>query len=368
VTPLPFTGERDRAEEFIDAVEDHFLLNHQFTPYHSFHTRIAYTLSLLQGPDVASWRRSKRIWLGTQPDNQDTYNQFIAQFRAQYLDTGKTQRARTKLRNLKMHWPHIDQYIIDFEQLVEDANFDKDHDESIQQFLMGLSRTVLDSVLKATHTVANPTYRLYRDTAINVTKTEQIFKALTGGGGPVANQLFQSRQFDNRSRQNFQQYPPRNNWYPQRNQNQRYNSSNAPRNMNNTAVPMDLDRSRANRQGRSYQPNQPYARLMEVGDPNCPQYQENRPRNRGPCFNCGQEGHFARNCTRGNSRNEGRGRRPTANLIDFDEGYTSPAPSYTSGPSATNKYDAIQNQIASMSKEEMEELTARFGAQDFQEA
>jgi hypothetical protein len=28
VTPLPFTGERDQAEEFINAVEDHFLLNH----------------------------------------------------------------------------------------------------------------------------------------------------------------------------------------------------------------------------------------------------------------------------------------------------------------------------------------------------
>jgi hypothetical protein len=88
-----------------------------------------------------------------------------------------------------MHWPHIDQYIIDFEQLVEDANFDKDHDESIQQFLMGLSRTILDSVLKATHTIANPTYHQYRDMAINVTKTEQIFKALAGGGGQAANQF-----------------------------------------------------------------------------------------------------------------------------------------------------------------------------------
>jgi hypothetical protein len=54
VAPLPFTGERDRAEKFIDSVEDHFLLNHQFTPYHSFCTKITYTLSLLQGPDVAS--------------------------------------------------------------------------------------------------------------------------------------------------------------------------------------------------------------------------------------------------------------------------------------------------------------------------
>jgi Zinc knuckle len=263
-----------------------------------------------------------------------------------------------------MHWPHIDQYIIDFEQLVEDTNFDKDHDESIQQFLMGLSHTVLDSVLKATHTNLNPTYCQYRDMAINVTKTEQIFKVLAGGG-QAANQFLQNCQFDNRPRQSFQQYTPHNNWYPQRNPNQRYNSSNALRNMNNTAVPMDLDRSRASRQGRPYQSNQSYARLMEVGDPNRPQYQMDRPQTQGPCFNCSQEGHFAHNCTQNNARNEGRNRCPTANLIDLKEGYASPTPSYTSGPSTTNKYDAIQSQIASMSKEEMEELTAQFGAQDF---
>ena len=45
VTPLAFTGERARAEEFINAIEDHFLLNHQFTPYHSALTRIAYHIS-----------------------------------------------------------------------------------------------------------------------------------------------------------------------------------------------------------------------------------------------------------------------------------------------------------------------------------
>ena len=133
-------------------------------------------------------------------------------------------------------------------------------------------------------------------------------------------------------------------------------------------VPMDLDCSRANCEGCSYQTNQSYTHLMEVGDPNRPQYQMDRPRTRGPCFNCSQEGHFARNCTQNNNRSEGRGRQPTANLIDFDDEYASSIPSNSSGPSTTNKYDTIQNQIAHMSKEEMEELTARFGAQDFQEA
>ena len=60
-------------------------------------------------------------WVLAQPDNQDTYKQFITQFHAQFLDSGKMLRACNKVRNLKMSWPHIDQYIIDFKQLVEDA-------------------------------------------------------------------------------------------------------------------------------------------------------------------------------------------------------------------------------------------------------
>ena len=196
VTPFTFTGERARAEEFIDAIKDHFLLNHQFTPYHSTLTRIAYTLSLVQGPEVNSWRRLMCNWVLAQPDNQDTYNQVITQFRAQFLDSGKALRARNKLRSLKMSWPHIDQYIADFEQLVDDGEYDKNHAECIQQFLMGLSCLVLDSILKATHSIANPTYQQYRNMAINITKSEQIFKALTGGG-QAASQFFQNRQFNN---------------------------------------------------------------------------------------------------------------------------------------------------------------------------
>jgi hypothetical protein len=35
---------------------------------------------------------------------------------------------------------------------------------------------------------------------------------------------------------------------------------------------------------------------------------------------------------------------------------------------SSTKYDAIQAQIVSMTQQEMEEITAKFGAEDFQEA
>jgi hypothetical protein len=53
-----------------------------------------------------------------------------------------------------------------------------------------------------------------------------------------------------------------------------------------------------------------------------------------------------------------------ANLIDMDDSYSN---NLTKSTSST-KYNAIQAQIVSMTQQEMEEITAQFGAEDFQEA
>jgi hypothetical protein len=52
--PVHFEGDRTRAEEFIDKVTDHFLLNHQHIPFQSAITRVAYTLSHVKGPQTAT--------------------------------------------------------------------------------------------------------------------------------------------------------------------------------------------------------------------------------------------------------------------------------------------------------------------------
>jgi hypothetical protein len=75
-------------------------------------------------------------------------------------------------------------------------------------------------------------------------------------------------------------------------------------------------------------------------------------------------GHFARNCPHHNNRGRPQRRHPTTNLIDMDDSYSD---NLTESTSST-KYDAIQAQIASMTQQEMEEIMAKFGAEDFQEA
>src|SRR5258707_14223056 len=80
------------------------------------------------------------------------------------------------------------------------------------------------------------------------------------------------------------------------------NSSTAPPAFNNRPVPMDLSCTRApNQWGR--QRGAPRSRVAQT----TPRTSNNA------CFECGQVGHYARNCPN-------RRQRATANLIDLDEG------------------------------------------------
>jgi Retrotransposon gag protein len=51
------------------------------------------------------------------------WQQFLYEFEDQFQDTQKEERAQDKLGNLKMRFPHIDQYIVEFKELARQVGY-----------------------------------------------------------------------------------------------------------------------------------------------------------------------------------------------------------------------------------------------------
>ncbi len=149
---------------------------------------------------------------------------------------------------------------------------------------------------------------------------------------------------------------------PQQGGNQSYNSSNAPRQYNNRPVPMDLDRTRSpNWRGRgrgNYQ-----GRAAQVGNPR--NHALNTPRNNAPltCFNCNQQGHYARNCPERRPRPDNR---TNANLIDWndDDAYLD-----NEEEEATDHIKELKTQLRKLSLDDANKLADEMGIEgDFPSA
>ena len=176
-------------------------------------------------------------------DDQALWDQFLAQFRAEYADTQRGDRARETIDNIKMKGIAIDQYISDFVRLAEDAQYDLGATGTWRFFLRGLPKDVGVEVIKA-----NPQdWATLRQTAIDATNAWNRI-----------NIAFGDRFSSMHTHTNQGQCPPfrsnqqnwRQNTSPTQVPRPQYNSSNAPKNFNNVPVPMDTSaRARANRRG-----------------------------------------------------------------------------------------------------------------------
>ena len=108
-------------------------------------------------------------------DTNATYQQFITNFCAHFMDSQKAQRARIKLKMLKMTWPEIDEYISKFESITHEASYNPADHNTMQQFLQGLPQSIGQKVHKDT---AVETYEQMKKKVISVTASQHIINAL----------------------------------------------------------------------------------------------------------------------------------------------------------------------------------------------
>ena len=209
-------------------------------------------------------------------DDLDTWRQFAQQFISTFMDTQKDQHVQNQLKSLKMKWPEVDQYTMDFEKLMREAGYRIGTPKSIQMYLKGLPSSVMKDILRA------PTTTIYQQTieqAADSVKSQQLIQSLERMRGipqrfPLHTNLWQNF----RGQRNFLRTTPSTQALPRPS----YNSTTTPRTYNNQPVPMDLSCTQGNRgQGQwQYQGN-----TASTSQPT-----------KGNCYNCRIAGHFSREC------------------------------------------------------------------------
>ena len=376
--PNEFLGDRVMAEDFIEEVKMYLCLNRDVAGYDSPIKKAAFTLTLIKGKETAGWVQAMGNFLDTlDPVHQNipaVWDVFVTEFRDRFQDTQSDARARAELKNLKIKMPEIDKYISEFEDLVRRAGYQTGNTEVMELFMAGLPTSILKDVMQE----IPHNYEELKQRAVNCTRSSVLVYNILQGrkdGQPIRG--FQQNQRNNQQtprpftpqfyrgfQQNFQRqmFQPRpfnqgqgqGQPQPQR----QFDSTNAPRWMANTPVPMDVDRARAPPQrGGGFNRGSFRGRAMQTGPP--------RGNTNGACFQCGQMGHFARNCPQ-------RQRRPNtnanySNLIDFNEDDTNSDMFEKEEPQ--NRVAFLKTQLNSMSLEEKGKLAEELGvSEDFQSA
>ena len=178
VLPTIFEGDCSKAESFLREFSTYLLINYDVPALASFIKRITIALTCIKGPEVNWWTQQQLEWLMTlQPadDTNATYQQFIANFHAHFMDSKKAQRARIELQTLKMTWPEIDEYISKFKSITHKAGYNPVDHNMMQQFLQGLLQSIGQKVLED---MTVETYDQMKKKAISITASQQNINTL----------------------------------------------------------------------------------------------------------------------------------------------------------------------------------------------
>jgi retrotransposon gag protein/zinc knuckle protein len=227
-------------------------------------------------------------------DIPKVWDQFLNNFAERFQDSTRENWAHRELEGLTLKIPFIDEYTLKFEELACQANYMAGNPETWQMFLKGLPHNILEDVIKAR---APPTYQDLKQQTVDVVQAHQMIDNILkwrSTTAPAPSNPFHP------SNQRGQPFYWGNQWYNDRQSRsqsqQQWNSFTASKNMNNMLVPMDVNRARAYR-GQGFQ-----GRVATLNEPGGPRShigwgQEGASSiPRGPCFKCGQMGHFTRNC------------------------------------------------------------------------
>jgi hypothetical protein len=98
--PQVFDGDRRNARNFLDSILGYFRANSRVPGLNSPICKVSIALTLIQGPQVATWVRDMGAWIDSlnpqEDDIQFTWDTFVQEFTEHFTDSQEQQRARLK--------------------------------------------------------------------------------------------------------------------------------------------------------------------------------------------------------------------------------------------------------------------------------
>ena len=186
--PQIYDGDRTKADNFIEEVKQYLCLNRDVAGYNSPIKKVAFTLTLIKGKEVAGWVKSVGDFLDTlDPVIQNVpavWDQFLDQFNERFQDTQSDARARAKLKTLKLKYPDIDAYVAEFEDLARRAGYQTGNTEVMELFMEGLPANILRDVMSAP---IPQNYVELKQKAVNCTRSLVLVQNILRGRGDGQN-------------------------------------------------------------------------------------------------------------------------------------------------------------------------------------
>jgi len=274
--PDRFDGNRSHTRRFLTQFRQFMLMNDGATIAQNDIKKCTYFLSLLEGPQVDGWSEMKYDWLDAIKKDPrllmgcSPWEVMMQDFLDAFTNFAECEQAQNALKQWRMKEGKIDEYITSFECLAHRAGVDLDDPSNMRTFAQGLPGPLVETVLR----LEDPqNYVQWREAAQRHQRTWLKIQSYKGNYG--------STQAPNHGGGQPQKSGPFGNFYWHRpTQGGQGNQGNRPQPACQRLPPRDpnaMDTSAAARKANTDREKEEY-------------------RKTGRCFECGKQGHLARNC------------------------------------------------------------------------
>jgi hypothetical protein len=172
-TPLIFTGDRARAEEFITQWQLYEGVNITNELMRNAYQRAMLFLTYIQGSTVNEWVKGVNAWLRGQiinqrwaPTDERLWAEVFDSFNRQFANVMEQEDAQAALaKGLQLEKGDLDKLITEFEQLVHHAGYDVNQDLVLCIFTSALPNAMYEYIVR--NMPPNATYEQWRAAAID---------------------------------------------------------------------------------------------------------------------------------------------------------------------------------------------------------